>query len=239
MSTAMKWCHVVDRRPSVSLTRPPRRSSWTAPPPPGISRVCASIGRAAVSNWRKRFDGFPEAIGGTAASPTFRLTDVETWLIANGRMPQQSGEDRLWRALQHSSSDPEREIPGMAGALLALHRHGETDSSVNAGVVEIAKEIGPAKALTFLADRFIDLRGRRGPATTSVPVTDLMVELADPVGKTVLDPACRTGRLLAAGGSRRGARAGSGRRRRQRHNRRGQPRCSGCGRRHSPRNAAR
>ena len=92
-----------------------------------IARM-AGVGRAAVSNWRKRFDGFPEAIGGTAASPTFRLTDVETWLIANGRMPQQSGEDRLWRALQHSSSDPEREIPAIAGALLALHRHGEADS---------------------------------------------------------------------------------------------------------------
>ena len=62
------------------------------------------------------------------------------------------------------------------------------------------------KALTFLADRFIDLRGRRGPATTSAPVDGSHGELGDPAGKSVLDPACRAGRLLAAAAARGAAR---------------------------------
>jgi hypothetical protein len=35
-----------------------------------IARL-AEVGRAAVSNWRRRFDDFPEPSGGTAASPMF------------------------------------------------------------------------------------------------------------------------------------------------------------------------
>ncbi|GAA4227931.1 hypothetical protein GCM10022254_16830 [Actinomadura meridiana] len=33
-----------------------------------IARL-AEVGRAAVSNWRRRFDDFPDAVGGTPASP--------------------------------------------------------------------------------------------------------------------------------------------------------------------------
>jgi hypothetical protein len=50
-----------------------------------IARL-AGVGRAAVSNWRRRHGDFPEPAGGTRVSPTFKLDEVERWLIANGRL---------------------------------------------------------------------------------------------------------------------------------------------------------
>jgi SAM-dependent methyltransferase len=49
-----------------------------------IARI-AGVGRAAVSNWRRRHPDFPAPIGGPPNSPTFALADVEAWLSANGR----------------------------------------------------------------------------------------------------------------------------------------------------------
>jgi hypothetical protein len=41
-----------------------------------IARI-AGVGRAAVSNWRRRHDSFPTRIGGTDVSPQFSLAEVE------------------------------------------------------------------------------------------------------------------------------------------------------------------
>ncbi|MFD0819570.1 N-6 DNA methylase, partial [Micromonospora zhanjiangensis] len=60
----------------------------------------AGVGRAAVSNWRRRHTDFPEPVGGTPASPTFRLTDVESWLRATGKLNALAAEDRLWQELR-------------------------------------------------------------------------------------------------------------------------------------------
>ncbi|MDP9792956.1 hypothetical protein J2S43_001468 [Catenuloplanes nepalensis] len=51
-----------------------------------IARI-ADVGRAAVSNWRKRHADFPQPVGGPANSPTFDREEVEQWLMANGRAP--------------------------------------------------------------------------------------------------------------------------------------------------------
>ncbi|WP_344128315.1 N-6 DNA methylase [Luedemannella flava] len=50
-----------------------------------IARI-AEVGRAAVSNWRRRYADFPQPVGGTPTSPTFAWADVEQWLRANGRL---------------------------------------------------------------------------------------------------------------------------------------------------------
>lgn len=50
-----------------------------------IARL-AGVGRAAVSNWRRRHADFPNPVGGTRVSPTFSLDEVERWLFANGRL---------------------------------------------------------------------------------------------------------------------------------------------------------
>jgi SAM-dependent methyltransferase len=54
-----------------------------------IARI-VGVGRAAVSNWRRRYLDFPQPVGGTPASPTFSWSQVETWLKANGRLSRPS-----------------------------------------------------------------------------------------------------------------------------------------------------
>jgi SAM-dependent methyltransferase len=49
-----------------------------------IARI-AGVGRAAVSNWRRRHPDFPAPVGGPATSPIFDWQEVEAWLAANGR----------------------------------------------------------------------------------------------------------------------------------------------------------
>lgn len=55
-----------------------------------IARM-AGVGRAAVSNWRRRHPDFPQPIGGPANSPTFALDAVERWLTDNGRLTAADG----------------------------------------------------------------------------------------------------------------------------------------------------
>ncbi|GAA1414288.1 class I SAM-dependent DNA methyltransferase [Catellatospora coxensis] len=161
-----------------------------------IARL-AGVGRAAVSNWRKRYADFPQPVGGTTASPTFRLVEVEKWLTSHDRMPEQSGAERLWTALQHGSADPERDIPVLARAVMSPRRPKAGGEHLKAALA-VAAEIGTEDALAALVDRFVDIRGRRGSVATSAQVAELIAEVVEPAGKSVLDPACRTGSLLAA-----------------------------------------
>ena len=52
-----------------------------------IARL-AGVGRAAVSNWRRRYPEFPKAVGGSQTSPTFDRTEVEAWLKVTGKADQ-------------------------------------------------------------------------------------------------------------------------------------------------------
>ena len=52
-----------------------------------IARL-AGVGRAAVSNWRKRYPKFPKPAGGSPNSPTFDRTEVLTWLKETGKADQ-------------------------------------------------------------------------------------------------------------------------------------------------------
>ncbi|BCJ77339.1 SAM-dependent methyltransferase [Catellatospora sp. IY07-71] len=161
-----------------------------------IARL-AGVGRAAVSNWRRRYADFPRPTGGTATSPAFRLADVEAWLIAHDRLPEPTGVDRLWRALRHGSADPDGELPALARVLLASWRT-PADARRHAAALAVADEMGVGTALAAVADRYAEVRARRGAAATSAQVAALMCELADVAGQTVLDPACRSGVLPAA-----------------------------------------
>lgn len=40
----------------------------------------ANVGRAAVSNWKKRFADFPQDCGEPGMPPLYRRSDVESWL---------------------------------------------------------------------------------------------------------------------------------------------------------------
>ncbi|MBP0461162.1 HsdM family class I SAM-dependent methyltransferase, partial [Streptomyces montanisoli] len=79
----------------------------------GIARL-AGVGRAAVSNWRRRHADFPQPVGGTETSPSFALRDVEDWLRAQGKLAEVPLRERVWQEL---AGDP-------AGAAAALVRVG-------------------------------------------------------------------------------------------------------------------
>ncbi|MEV5953598.1 N-6 DNA methylase [Streptomyces sp. NPDC051987] len=75
----------------------------------GIARL-AGVGRAAVSNWRRRHADFPKPVGGTETSPSFALAEVESWLRDQGKLAEVPLRERVW---QHLVGHPD-------GALTAL-----------------------------------------------------------------------------------------------------------------------
>ncbi|MEJ1107177.1 MULTISPECIES: N-6 DNA methylase [unclassified Kribbella] len=72
----------------------------------GIARL-AGVGRAAVSNWRRRYADFPQPVGGTPTSPAFDLIAVEKWLSAQGKLQSTSATERAWRAIETASGGPD------------------------------------------------------------------------------------------------------------------------------------
>ncbi|WP_289007977.1 N-6 DNA methylase [uncultured Thermomonospora sp.] len=89
-----------------------------------IARL-AGVGRAAVSNWRKRHDDFPQPVGGTATSPSFSLLEVQAWLRAQGKLAGAPADEQLWQELRRlaDSTDELVDVLMFAGAfLLYLHR---------------------------------------------------------------------------------------------------------------------
>lgn len=69
-----------------------------------IARL-AEVGRAAVSNWRRRFSDFPQPVGGTAVSPLYSLTEVEAWLTRHGKPFRIQPGDRVWQRIRGAVDD--------------------------------------------------------------------------------------------------------------------------------------
>ncbi|MDZ5443413.1 N-6 DNA methylase [Micromonospora sp. 4G57] len=169
-----------------------------------IARL-AGVGRAAVSNWRKRHPDFPAPVGGTPASPEFDLIQVEQWLRGQGKLPEVSPVDRLWRHLA-PTTDTAADALAAVGALLLARQRGERPSrrQVDRRVADLlpeidalAEDLGPQAAFDQLWQRF----SAPGPGRTwATPddLADLMVGLADVGGGAVLDPAAGSGATLRA-----------------------------------------
>ncbi|MEV0964651.1 N-6 DNA methylase [Streptomyces sp. NPDC049910] len=90
----------------------------------GIARL-AGVGRAAVSNWRRRHADFPRPVGGTETSPSFALHEVERWLRAQGKLAEVPLRERVWQQL---SGHPAGAVTALrhAGCLLLLVRDRPT-----------------------------------------------------------------------------------------------------------------
>jgi hypothetical protein len=88
-----------------------------------IARL-ADVGRAAVSNWRRRHEDFPQPVGGTASSPLFSLSEVAAWLRGNGKSFEVSLGDLVWQRIRTTADD--LRLGGLVGRigafLLFLHR---------------------------------------------------------------------------------------------------------------------
>jgi hypothetical protein len=164
-----------------------------------IARL-VDVGRAAVSNWRRRHDDFPQPVGGTASSPLFSLREVEDWLRRNGKTFEVSLADRTWQRLRAAGDDLRLgELVAAAGDLLCGTRSTPlADLELVALITELAEERGPRDAFEFLCARYQEAHSRR-LFTTPADIAALMVELVVPEQGTVLDPACGLGTLLLAG----------------------------------------
>lgn len=163
-----------------------------------IARL-VDVGRAAVSNWRRRYEDFPQPVGGTASSPLFSLREVEEWLRRNGKTYEVSLADRTWQRLRTEGDDLRLgAIVASAGRLLdSSGGRVRLDRELRALITELADERGAAGAFEFLCARYQDAHSRR-LFTTPQDVTRLMVDLVGPPAGTVLDPACGLGTLLMA-----------------------------------------
>ncbi|HEX5565554.1 MAG TPA: N-6 DNA methylase [Streptomyces sp.] len=195
-----------------------------------IARI-AGVGRAAVSNWRRRHSTFPERIGGTDASPQFSLAEIERWLRENGKLRDAGGRELLWPRFEALGSRDETGLaiagagwrlrggrertPGRAPGPLVEQLSEQARELVDAAVA-LGQHEGARETFEFLLRRWLDAHVRQ-VSTSPRPLAALMAEIAlaarpeDPAGGalTVLDPACGAGHLLDAA-ARVGARAGTG-----------------------------
>ncbi|MGW9494207.1 N-6 DNA methylase [Streptomyces prasinus] len=72
-----------------------------------ISRI-AGVTRATVSNWRRRYDDFPEPSGGAESSPLYDLEAVRAWLASRGYASAASPAEELRTTLRlgaHGAGD--------------------------------------------------------------------------------------------------------------------------------------
>ncbi|MGH3493482.1 MAG: N-6 DNA methylase, partial [Sciscionella sp.] len=159
----------------------------------------AGVGRAAVSNWRRRYADFPCAAEGTAAGPRFRLSQIQRWLDEQGRSAPPSAMEQLWRALR---ADDET---GEMAALARLARQLRAPSArlapepVRAALARLA-DTPRAELLDAVCEQFFTVQ-QRAHLTTPPQLAALMTELAAPF-QTVFDPACGPGSLLLAAAGR-------------------------------------
>ncbi|MET7959372.1 N-6 DNA methylase [Micromonospora zamorensis] len=167
-----------------------------------IARL-AGVGRAAVSNWRKRHPDFPAPVGGTTASPEFDLIQVEQWLRTQGKLPELATADRLWRHLAAASDSPAAGLAAVGAFLLARQRgsrSGLPDAQLAPllpDVDALADELGAQGAFDELWQRF-SAPGPGRPFATPDDLADLMNGLASVGGGSVLDPAAGSGAILRA-----------------------------------------
>ncbi|MFF9349568.1 N-6 DNA methylase [Streptomyces sp. NPDC014734] len=91
----------------------------------GIARL-AGVGRAAVSNWRRRHADFPRPVGGTETSPSFALSEIEQWLRDQGKLAEVPLRERVWQQLVGHPAGPVTALVHTGCALLVLRNDPAT-----------------------------------------------------------------------------------------------------------------
>ncbi|MEU8799527.1 N-6 DNA methylase [Spirillospora sp. NPDC048819] len=168
-----------------------------------IARL-TGFGRAAVSNWRRRHDDFPQPAGGTANSPLFALPDVEKWLADQGKPLTLTPEERLWQLLRTTADDLQLgEVVGELGRT-AYPPQRDTRRGRGGGVpgnlMSLAREIRKLRSpdtYEYLVRRLVEAHARR-IVPTPPDTAWLMACLVQVDGGRVYDPACGIGNLLMA-----------------------------------------
>lgn len=150
----------------------------------GIARL-AGVGRAAVSNWRRRHADFPRPVGGTETSPSFALADVEQWLRSQGKLAEVPLRERVW---QQVTGHPAGAVTALvqAGCVLLLVRDRSTAWPALAAVSDRRLcETLPVALEEVLAERFGAERAVRTPnASELTPSVALVRGAADLAAET-------------------------------------------------------
>ncbi|PZG02869.1 N-6 DNA methylase [Micromonospora deserti] len=179
-----------------------------------IARI-AGVGRAAVSNWRRRHGTFPTPVGGSDASPQFSLADVEAWLRQHGKLQDVGRLERLWPQIEAVGDRAlsgyviaavgrrvqERQIRAVGAA---CDLTGDAGTLVNRAA-DVAAHEGGQKTFDFLFTRWMDKYVRQ-VSVTPPQLASLMIDVGQAVldrgiegqDAIVFDPACGTGSLLLA-----------------------------------------
>ncbi|MFE9561026.1 N-6 DNA methylase [Streptomyces sp. NPDC006487] len=175
--------------PSTSEATPDATSEATPDATPEVTAAeiarLAGVGRAAVSNWRRRHADFPRPVGGTDTSPSFALPEVTGWLRAQGKLAEVPLRERVW---QYVASHPGGSVAALvkAGSALLLVRDRPREWLE-------ASAVSDARMATLLApavDRVLALRfgpahplGATGPLRpTAMPFLRAAAELAAELG---------------------------------------------------------
>lgn len=160
----------------------------------------AGVGRAAVSNWRRRYPDFPQPVSETGG---FRRDDVEHWLREQGKLALDVDADALWRALGSTGGDP---VVMDSAVAVAEHLAGITTvNSLDGSVAEALENVtGDAGEIVEQLCTHVFDRQQRQAFTTPSELAELMVRLAVPVEgpATVFDPACGAANILTAAAAR-------------------------------------
>jgi hypothetical protein len=128
----------------------------------GIARL-AGVGRAAVSNWRRRHADFPKPVGGTETSPSFALAEVEAWLRHQGKLAEVPLRERVWQQLAGHPEGPVTALTHAGCVLLLIHDRPTVWLEVSAGSDERLAAMLPGALEEVLVPRFGAVRrGGRG-----------------------------------------------------------------------------
>ncbi|MHB9861208.1 N-6 DNA methylase [Streptomyces sp. YIM S03343] len=119
----------------------------------GIARL-AGVGRAAVSNWRRRHPDFPKPVGGTETSPSFALAEVEAWLRRQGKLAEVPLRERVWQQLAGHPEGPVTALVHAGCALLLVHDRPTVWLDVSAGSDERLAAMLPEALAEVLGPRF-------------------------------------------------------------------------------------
>ncbi|MGC2996930.1 N-6 DNA methylase [Streptomyces sp. G35A] len=176
-----------------------------------IARI-AGVTRAAVSNWRRRYEDFPAPVGGGATSPLFDLTEVRAWLDKQRKGQDVTDEVQLWQVLRGTYGDDI--LGGVADvAQILATPAGETSSALPDQAVRLARRMAeegsPADVVNGLAERFTESvrRAASDQVTSSRVVRAVRHSVGEVAADAVLfDPACGIGTLLLTIGPERGVR---------------------------------
>ncbi|KOG28651.1 restriction endonuclease subunit M, partial [Streptomyces resistomycificus] len=133
----------------------------------GIARL-AGVGRAAVSNWRRRHADFPKPVGGTETSPSFALAEVEAWLRHQGKLAEVPLRERVWQQLAGHPQGPVTALTHAGCGLLLIHDRPTVWLEVSAGSDERLAAMLPGALEQVLVPRFGALRSGRGGGVRGV-----------------------------------------------------------------------